>query len=676
MIYLYDYFLTKKNISEKDLEDSVNLFQLASSNKTSLLHQYKDKIDEYIKENKIDISILNKHKNRPNNILKNLSFYYNNIFIKENNIYLYFTYLVNYKALIEKNNLNIDSFNNVNNIYNKPFLIKYDNEAVFFNPYNDYSFYTNISINTTNITKEFSNIKNYFKLNKNINKNDIVNKFKKTIDILTQGSIINVTLPSIGIIKNYFTNENDVSYVSFIKKLVKIKNSDENISDYIPLKYINLGEIISNLLFSNINLNNNLNSESKKKIFINVINNFTVDLDEIYYDNTKSINKKLRKVKKEFIIPYKFDTVKNEILEYTSNDVDRIRNVKELIEKNNMIVEHVLKNIFEKKNNNIKVLDNKNYKNILMCYFFYIINLTYSICKLYLDKIDNFLIEIISSDDKRHGKLNIKTTFEFTSLLKKSLYQFKLLLLNNFYNLFIPSKISSGNYGMKINEFGCYIPESFILIQNDKFMQNFPFYGTTNIEINDIRLERFILKSENVYDIYDTKIKLEIGGYSDDFFIMKKSINLLEDYYKTLKNNNTFNIFIIDLLIENFKNKKIPIESLENIKHIMNDTRSNKAVFERKVLLNYDINLDKAYEYALNTIQLRNKMKETKKMNITNLLNTETIYLCTYNMYYLKSLGVINIVNNMSLEMDFKNVLLEKMIERKNDYEMKLSRNL
>jgi hypothetical protein len=157
---------------------------------------------------------------------------------------------------------------------------------------------------------------------------------------------------------------------------------------------------------------------------------------------------------------------------------------------------------------------------------------------------------------------------------------------------------------------------------------------------------------------------------------MKKSINLLEDYYKTLKNNNTFNIFIIDLLIDNFKNKKIPIELLENIKHIMNDTRSNKAVFERKVLLNYDINLDKAYEYALNTIQLRNKMKETKKMNIINLLNTETIYLCTYNMYYLKSLGVINIVNNMSLEMDFKNVLLEKMIERKNDYEMKLSRNL
>lgn len=654
MIYLYNYFLTKKNISEKDFENALNISKIIPSTKISLLTQYKDKIDNFIKENNIDILKFNKHKNRSSNILKNLSSSYDNILIKEKNIYSFFNILISYKLLIEKNNINIDSFKNINTFYNKPFIINYDKNASFYNPFQ------------YNFTNNFSNIKDYLKLNKNSNKNTIINKLSKSIDILTQGNIINVTLPSIGIIRNNFS-KSDTSYISFMEKIVKMKDNHSNISDYIPLKFLDLGTTISNLLFET----NDINIKSKKDIFINIINNFSVNLNEILIND--------KKINREFIIPYKIDTLKkNEVIPYTDIDIERIKNEKDLIEKNNLIVEYVLKNIIETKNN-IKVLDNKNFKNVMACYIFYLINLTYSISKLYLDKIDNFLIDIISSEDKRHGKLNIKRAFEFTSLLKKSLYQFKLLLFNNFYNLFIPSKISSGNYGMKINEFGCYVPESLLLIPHINLLENYPFYGNINtIEINIDKLENFILNSSNIYDLYDTNIKLEIGGFFEDYFITKKSINVLENYYKNLLKNNNFNLFIINLLINNFKNKNIPIELLDDIKYSGSEIRNNKIIFETKILLNYDINLDKAYEYALNTIQLRNKIKNSlnKKINVTNLLNNEIIYICTYNIYYLKSLGIINIVNNINLDMNFKNLLLEKMMERKKEYENKLSRNL
>jgi hypothetical protein len=678
MSYLFNFFLTKKNLSSSDLEDTSNIFQFFSSKSTSLLEKYKDEINNYIENNKIDLK--NFHKNK-NFHLKKLSNIYDNIFIKENKIKLFFYYLIDSNIMLNNNITNINSFIELFNKFDKKSISTYSKSEIFYNPFGYFSpFSSNINISLRNFNNEFINIKDFSKINKSYNNNNIINNLQISLDILTQSKIINISLPSIGIIKNNFSNKNNYSYITFIDKLLKIKNEEDNISEFIPLKSLDLGSIISDMLFDINNDEFNL----IKKNFKNTINNINITLDEIFFDTVSKKNnkKKQKKIKTEFIIPYKLDSSKkNEIISSSKNDIDRIKNIKELIEKNNFIISFVLKKIHQSNNNN-KILEKTNFKNILSCFMFYIINLVYTISKIYIDKIDYFLFDIISSKDKRYSNLNIKKAFEYTNLLKKSLYKFKLILLNSFYYLFTPLNFLSGNYGMKLNDLGCYIPDGTILKTNLDLLNEFPFYSsnnsdnsTTYINLYNDKLSNFLLNSKNNYDIYDNKNILEIGGYSFDFYTLKKSLSILNEYYKYTEKYNKFNLFIVKLLIKNFMEKNIPIELIDKLDSSLYFIKSNKNEFERKLLLKYDNNMDKAVSFILNVLSIRQKIKNSKKNNVENLNYLETINLCCYNIYYLKSQSIINMIKNLNLNINFKNILLEKLLKKKKEYEDLIKKN-
>lgn len=672
MNFIYNIFLTKKNLSSKDLEDISNIFQFTSSKYSSILEKYKDDINLYIENNKIDLKKFDK-----NNILNKLSQTYNNIFIKENNIKLFFYYLIDSKMFLTKNISNINSFMELYNNFDRKHIKNYSQHEYFYNPYSYITpFSHNINITSRNLNDKFFNIKNYFKFNKNFDNS--FNDLKILLDILTQGKIINISLPSVGIIKNNFSSDKEsYSYLHFIDKIVNLKSNDEDISKYIPLKYLDIGNVISELLFDIDNEEFN----TLKINFKNTINNINIDLDEIFYDKLSENNKKLKKIKTEFIIPYKLEK-KTDIVLYSKNDINKIKNIKDLFEKNNFIIKYILKKINQTKNNK-NILNTSNFKNILCCYMFYIINVLFAISKTYIDKIDFILFDIVASKNKRYGNLNIKKAFEYTSNLKKSLYKFKTVLLNNFYYLFTPLNFLSGNYGMKLHELGFYIPDGKILRTNEDLLFDYPFYSkyeninsstsnttnSNNIIISFSKLSNFLLNIKYDYDIYDKKHLLEIGGNSFDYTLIKKCLFVLFEYYEYKEKYDKFNLFIINILIKNFIDKNIPIEILDKIDSSLYFSKLNKSEFERKVILKYENNMEKAIDFIINVMSIREKIKNSKKIDIDYLNNLETIYLCSFNIYYLKSQAIINFIKNLNLDINFKNLLLEKLLKKRKEYE-------
>lgn len=684
MNFLYDVFLTKKNLSSKDLEDISNVFQYTSSKSTSILEKYKEDIKIYIETNKIDLKKFNKTKNfYKNNILNKLSKFYNNFFINNGKIKLFFYYLIESKIIMNKSITNISSFNNLFNHFNKKIIKNYSNHELFYNPlgYNS-PFSFNIKNNLRNFNTQILNLKNFSKFNKNFNNINNISHLKISLDILTQSNIINISLPSIGILTNYFSSSKEsYSYIGLIEKIIKLKDTDNNdISKFIPLKYLDLGTNISNMLFDVTNNNSDYNM--MKKNFKNTINSININLEDIFIESKKENSKTHKKIKYEFVIPYKIDnSKKDEIVSCAKNDIDKIKTIKDLITKNNNIVNNVLLKINQEKNNISKLLDTNNVKNVLCCYLFYIINLVYTISKLYIDKIDYFLFDIVNSKDKRYGSLDIKKAFEYTTLLKRSLYKFRRILLNNFYYMFSSLNFLTGNYGMKINELGCYIPDGKILQINEDLLDAYPFYSYNSssneqdfITFDKNKLSKFILYNKSNVDIYDKNIILEIGGNSFDFFTLKNSLSILSNYYQNIDKYNKFNLFVIQLLINNFIEKNIPIELLEKIDSILYSIKFNKAEFERKIILKYENNMDKAIDFLTSVIQIREKIKNSKKTDIDYLKNIETINLCSFNIYFLRSQGLINTVKNINIDINFKNLLLEKLLKRKKDYELTIKK--
>jgi hypothetical protein len=661
MSYPFQLFLTRKNLSIQDLENINNIFN-SLSNKVSILNEYKHEIEQYIEINNININNIDK------SILIKISKYYDEYLNK--NTKQFFIYLVGFKSIIYNNVVHINTFNNIYNNLTRNKINTYNEKYIYYNPFSYEYPNTFNKLNKINNNKKFINLSIFKKINSNYDSN-INNNIKVSIDILTQGKYINLSLPSIGVINNSFSSNKSLSYIDFISKLTEINDEkNKNVLENIPLKSMELGNIISDLLFENIIDDYNI---AIKNVFINMIKNINFNLEDVFYLSKKINNKVITKIKTEYIIPYKIDSKNNDIIALTKNDIDKYKTIKDLCDKNNSIINYVVNKVFLSGNNKKIYLEKNNFKNVLACYLFYIINLTFNICKLYINKIDEFLINVIESKDKRYSFLNIKLAFDFTSALSKSLYKFKTVLLNNFYYYFLPSKILSGNYGMKLNEFDCYIPEYNFLINNDDLINYYPFNNIINskkIFVNKNNLIKFVLDIRAKVDIYNSSLKLELGGYSFNFNILKKSILILLDYYKILDKTNQFNLFIIKLLINNFKDKrKIPIELINDIEYYINYSRFDITEYERIVLLKYENNLEKATNFILNVINIRSKIKNSKNNNVNDLNNLEDINYLSYIIYYLKSQGIFNIIKNIDININLKNSLLNKLLKTKIEYE-------
>ena len=683
MSYVYKFFDTKENISVKKLQGIPNIFSKVNPSSPPyppsiyiLKNEYKLEIDEYIKKNDIlkiendlkKIEILEKISNDYFQELKNKNiedFVKNLIYTKDEISKIKYS-IDNYFNLEKKLNYNIINNSKKNISYNNPINFKNKNNLL------NKDFFIN-SINSTIYNIKYTEI-------------------AISTNILLIGNIINNSLPSIGLVDIIFypppypIPKLPITIVSFINTII---NNNIDIENQIPLKSLKIGETISSILLNvkgNINnIDNNIFNKEKftnkdmDLLIKNMIKNIKIDIKDIFIK--KSNDKKKNIIQKEYIIPYKFKDpafTSDEII-YISK-TSEIENIKDINLHNKTVTINVIKKI---NSNPSEKLNEKYYKNILACFLFYIIRIFYDILNEYINKIDALLTQILDIKEKRFGILNIKDAFEYTSLLKTSLYKFKLILLNNFYQLFIPSKILKNNYGMEKDLNNCYIPEinSMFLNSNQDIFNNYPFKLDIMSNITTTELNTFILNIKENNDIYNTNDILEFGGYSFNKEIMKISTKKINKYYTLLQKNNNFTLFIIDKLINNFIVKEnIPYElisDLESEEPIMKKSSLNPEETDKimKFLLyKFNYNIEKSTNYYIKLLDIRNKIKESKKMNVSTLYNIEEIYKLCFKLYYIKASCIIPITENILNDIKLKNTLLMEYSKIKKLFEKIISK--
>jgi len=553
--------------------------------------------------------------------------------------------------------------------------INYNKPTLFYNPINYKSLDEYKPIFEKFSTKEY---------NKNI-----VGDINLSLDILTQGNIINLSLPSVGLIKPVLSNgiHSIQNFTDFIKAIVHTKDF-KDISYSIPLRSLNIGDTIADILsdtenISNImNVNNILNNldninNNKTKLIKKMIDTIEINMEDIF--NDKSINKK-SPIKSEFIIPYRKDLKEPEkIILMTKSEIATICNkgkIEDMHKHNKDLSTYVILLTL----NDESIMNRPNYKNVLACFLFYIIRIVYDICKKYINSIDNILKYIIDSKDKRFKLLNIKGAFEYTTALDKSLLKFKSVLLNNFYQLFLPSKITEF-YGMHQDVNRCFIPEykSVFTRDNEYIRHNYPFWEIDTINplipviaiTDNDKISNFILNISEKHDINNPDNILELGGriFSND--TMKYVYKILTEYYTFLQKNNKFILFIIDKIIQYFNKKNIPIELLEDLVNDMYMVLApyNKDKISNKLLLNFELYLEKSTNYYKKVIDIRNKIKSSKRININNLHNLEEVSLLNFNIYLTRALCYVPVTAHYITDIKLKNTLLTEYLKIKKKYE-------
>jgi hypothetical protein len=255
--------------------------------------------------------------------------------------------------------------------------------------------------------------------------------------------------------------------------------TEHNYLNFIPLFNQKIYETLSNILVEKNNKNNlwdikigNSNNKTLKYIKQN-FKNANISLIDIFYDSNNIL-------KKKYQIPYRQDTTNPDNIIYnisgttgispepTETTEKKYWSIKGLIDANNKLINFIIP-----QTGNPDYLNKQNVKNVLCCYIFFMINLFYDFYKTYIDKLNNIIINISSS---KIGKdLNFTAGFNYIERLNISLLNFKKILLNNFYELFLPSSIINNNYGMILNKDGFYIPDGSLLSNNDDIVKNFPF---------------------------------------------------------------------------------------------------------------------------------------------------------------------------------------------------------
>ena len=690
--YPYDFFKTKKNLSVKDIERNASVYSRSSISE-SILIKYKSDIDIFIKNNKLDINILEKDI-----ILKKISDNFDKMLLAKSSDKMsdFLKNLINtQKYELNKNKKYIDLFilysekvqqMNINNIYNQ--------EKYISNPINNYSreLFNNINIK-----------KIYFQDKIDEFNSENKNKISILIDILSEGDYLNVSLPSIGIIKSNFsrstsTKTND--FYEFIDFIINTNDEKEDIIKKIPIKSLIIEKIISSKLLNisknkllNISNSNNFNNfnifnnDKFEKIIENLINSIEIKFSNIFYkkvdikNNSKKNkllkNKANKNIKYDYLIPYLID--KNEIISMKKKDIDNIKDFKTLIESNNKLLKFVIDKVFqsgtdEEKINNLK---KDNYKNVLACFLFYNIQLIYDIYKEYISKIDDNLRILLSSSGKKFGLLNIESAFEYTSLLNKSNLKFKTILLNNFYQLFLPSKVELNGYGMKKNEYGCYLPEGKFLNEEIEIIYNYPFdnYDSSGKFILTDKLIKFITNIKDHYDIYSKDEKLAFGSIAfNNIDLIKNTFKIFSNYFNDIQQSNIFNLYIIDLLKNNFINKYIPIEIIKNeldfteFQILITSKRIIEIPLTTILVNKFENNLKKSTNYLIALIDAKQKIKNTSIISDT-LFKKGEVNSILMNFHYTIAMLIYNISEKNIIDIDIKNKILKKFIEKIRFYE-------
>mgnify|MGYP005991192689 CR=1 FL=1 len=576
-----------------------------------------------------------------------------------------------------KNNINRNK--NKKKYFNKNDLIKIQNFFEEFKNYNDINLFCSklislkfnlkekinyIDKNTNTNTNNKTYLNPLYELNiknsiiqKNINNYTIgtSNNLKIQLDILYYGKYINYKLPSLGIIDNKFSNiknNNNKININFLKDYFTSPSSYNLIK--LPIFHLNISETITNILIDKSKHINNINKI--KEILINTLKNIetSINIENIIKDHSK---KKSFTIKEDYIIPFIIKNTepylvpikkKSEIKIYKSkeNYINQMKNIYELIK---VCIEN-------------KILDKNLYK-LLALYLYLHIVIFYDLHKDYIDKLTNTLSKLKNSDDSYFNKLNFTDTFKYINDLSSSIFIMKKILLNNFYDLFLPTSIDNNMYGvLKNSETNVYEIDPKASLIGNKIIENYPLFNKEENMLN------FIINFKQ-YDLYNKKEKLEIGifYYNNKYFSNAQNIykNYLNQYSIIDKNN-----LIIINYIKKYFEKCIIIEQIQLIKNKYRYLKKDDLNSEEKSILEnilfdfFKDNLNKSLDGILNSL-------EHKKFSYK-----KEIEILKSKMYYNIAKNTFEIIENILTNIDLKNTLIRKCSILEENYYKKINKKI
>jgi hypothetical protein len=668
----YTLFITDKNLS------LYNSNMISSSTKKSILENYHTQISNFIKEKNIKLSDVEN-----NNILSKID----NIFIND---------LINSRS----NNVKYEDFSK-ELLYYKYLLINIRENILIFNlvmsKIKDRVLKNNLSYVNPLIIKNIDDIlignNKFFTEKIDIYNNSDKKIYIQAINNIFYGRRFNIGLPSIGSIYSFYENPNGTNIPQFI---ISMLNCNDNFMDYLPLIKQNIAKTISSILLTknesklnnidNIldeNLNTtNMNNNTKKNLE-NYFKGITVDLRDVMQEPSSKY------IKKDYIIPFKYNQDKHifeyqEKMSYRLDDDDK--SIKLLMMNNLNLLYSTMKSdgTFRFELVDIKI--------ILCCFLFYAINLFYDVYKYYINSLNQTIIDLSDSRGKKFKDLNIEAGFDFIKKLNESLLNFKLIFLNNFYELFEPSKISSNYYGMYKNKNGFFVPESKLLVENEVLNKVYPFRKIDD-SVKDIfkiiddkesqkLIANFILFKQKDKDLYDGEHYLDLGVFTYNDIITSRTLNIYYSFFENYEKIINFNLFIIDLLMKNFK-ERMPIECINqslaiikpnintlNRTYLDNQKNTYRSIVKNSFVKLYNESMRKSAVYTSKYLKVESNLVTSGKKSLEKEKET---YSLIASMYYIRSEFINNWIQNIK-DIRLKNQLTEEFNKIKKNINKLLSK--
>ena len=358
---------------------------------------------------------------------------------------------------------------------------------------------------------------------------------------------INLALPSIGHL--YLPTSMFEDHTSITEAFLQICNGAPNVVNFLPLhKRHHLKEDLTKLILKK----GTKNEDFKKRLLESVFQNIEITYDMVMKEGTS--------FKKEFILPYQVMHASTEEGK-TEIKYDRVgllfTSAKDILEQNRRKMIEVWKLFRE--NPNIT-----NGKEVLGLYVYISIQLFYEIYQLYFKKISDVLYEY--NEDPRFQEDQIPLGIAYIDKCIQSLMNFKKILLNNYFDYFLPSKISKA-YGIRRDEYG-YIIASSRYVVDENFLTNNYIYRFFN-ESNQFEISRdslmavnhFLVGKRRTHDLYDENDQLCIGFYLPNQKKMDDLLQFYSYYLEVLKIQFSFQIFLYQTMSRILLHK-VPIELL------------------------------------------------------------------------------------------------------------------
>jgi len=637
MINIYNYFKTNKLLC-KNTDNTHNFFNTTTSK--SILEKVKTSI------NKLKSEVTKDYNASTDDILIKIDTIYKDYIINERtrDIDTFFSKLNMIKlSLLGKQNVKSD----IKKIIR---LNKNNKQEIIVNPFHELDYGRYITSSTSNFIN-------------NERENNI------QLDILSQGKFINLSYPTLGIIKsklsgfNLTNKRNDYcDLTSFFNSILYAIHNEFEKDGYhfkLPLQHINIGKTISDVLTNNSS-NKNISSVIE---FINT-NDVNIFQTMTYEKNVK--NRKVTLLKTKYIIPYEFiektgsfELIKNKKLKKFEKNYNQYLEIEKILYQK--VYEVLINNRidpFNKKilNSCLKIMFLFCHRNIILFYDIY--------SNFINGKINKHILSLKLSNNALYKELNYKNYFDYINKLNSSLLSIKTILLNKLYFIFKPNIIGK-NYGVSYIQNNnlistSYVKDDIVFTGNDIFNK---IFFDENFKGKDSNSELFTNFMEN--DYYDKNFKLFIGVSYNNNKNLDTTLGVLDLNTSKEKTNKQFNLKIIKYINNIFTNC-IPIELLDNLiekKNYFRDTLNNR---NRQNIKNYIItsfknNLEKSTNYLL---QVKNSDKKKHK---TLILKSKIFYNISYFNYKMveTSMHDIGLKNEIRNEINIIKDKYLKLIKQK-----------